>query len=117
MAIAGRSDWDDGRWEWEESPRRDSRSSSRHYQPSPSPMLVGASPDARLVSPWLGGNTPQSGMFINSFGSNVNLIFFFKVKIYSRFVRMRRLDDLGNGLKLVRLKNMIILVWAGQVDP
>ncbi|GKF45571.1 hypothetical protein Tco_0135373, partial [Tanacetum coccineum] len=53
-----RSEWDDGRWEWEESPRRDSRLSSRHYQPSPSPMLVGASPDARLVSPWLGGNTP-----------------------------------------------------------
>ncbi|KAI3720399.1 hypothetical protein L6452_21315 [Arctium lappa] len=58
----GRSDWDDGRWEWEESPRRDSRSSSsRHHQPSPSPMLLGASPDARLVSPWLGSNTPQSG--------------------------------------------------------
>ncbi|GJY64314.1 pre-mRNA-splicing factor ATP-dependent RNA helicase DEAH7 [Tanacetum coccineum] len=56
----GRSDWDNGRWEWEEAPRRDSCSSSRHYQPSPSPMLVGASPDARLVSPWLGGST-QSG--------------------------------------------------------
>lgn len=57
----GRSDWDDGRWEWEDSPRRDNRSSSsRHHQPSPSPMLVGASPDARLVSPWLGGTTPQS---------------------------------------------------------
>ncbi|KAM0047441.1 putative RNA helicase [Helianthus debilis subsp. tardiflorus] len=57
----GRSDWDDGRWEWEDTPGRDGRSSSRPYQPSPSPMLVGASPDARLVSPWLGGNTPQSG--------------------------------------------------------
>eukprot|EP00257_Ricinus_communis_P008936 XP_002527133.2 pre-mRNA-splicing factor ATP-dependent RNA helicase DEAH7 isoform X1 [Ricinus communis] len=57
----GRSDWDDGRWEWEETPRRDSRSnSSRHNQPSPSPMFVGASPDARLVSPWLGGHTPSS---------------------------------------------------------
>lgn len=57
----GRSDWDDGRWEWEETPRRDGRSnSSRHHQPSPSPMYVGASPDARLVSPWLGGNTPNS---------------------------------------------------------
>ncbi|XP_071736415.1 pre-mRNA-splicing factor ATP-dependent RNA helicase DEAH7-like isoform X2 [Rutidosis leptorrhynchoides] len=56
----GRSEWDDGRWEWEESPRRanSSSSSGRHH---PSPMLVGASPDARLVSPWLGGNTPQSG--------------------------------------------------------
>ncbi|KAL4587030.1 hypothetical protein LXL04_011679 [Taraxacum kok-saghyz] len=53
----GRSDWDDGRWEWEESPRHD----SRHRQPSRSPMLLGASPDARLVSPWLGGNnTPMA---------------------------------------------------------
>lgn len=59
--IAGRSDWDDGRWEWEDTPRRDGRnSSSRHHRPSPSPMLVGASPDARLVSPWLGGRTPNS---------------------------------------------------------
>ncbi|BBG95058.1 RNA helicase family protein [Prunus dulcis] len=56
-----RSDWDDGRWEWEESPRRDSYSNtSRRHQPSPSPMLLGASPDARLVSPWLGGYTPHS---------------------------------------------------------
>ncbi|XP_042025035.1 pre-mRNA-splicing factor ATP-dependent RNA helicase DEAH7-like [Salvia splendens] len=61
MRTPGRSDWDDGRWEWEESPRRDGHnSSSRHYRPSPSPMLVGASPDARLVSPWLGGRTPNS---------------------------------------------------------
>ena len=82
VAIVGRPDWVNGRWKWEESPRRDSRSSSRHYQPSTSPMLVGASPDARLGSSWLGDNTPQYGMFINSFGFNVNLIFFFKVKIY-----------------------------------
>ncbi|KAL6969289.1 RNA helicase [Sarracenia purpurea var. burkii] len=59
----GRSDWDDGRWEWEDTPRRDSYSNtSRHHQPSPSPMFIGASPDARLVSPWLGGHTPQSGV-------------------------------------------------------
>lgn len=59
--IAGRSDWDDGRWEWEDTPRRDGYSnSSRRHQPSRSPMLLGASPDARLVSPWLGGNTPHS---------------------------------------------------------
>lgn len=59
--ILGRSEWDDGRWEWEDTPRRDGRSnSSRHHQPSRSPMYVGASPDARLVSPWLGGNTPNS---------------------------------------------------------
>ncbi|KAL1312066.1 hypothetical protein HN51_038700 [Arachis hypogaea] len=51
----GRPDWDDGQWEWEDTPRRDSVSSSRHHQPSPSPMFLGASPDARLVSPWLGG--------------------------------------------------------------
>ncbi|MQM09485.1 hypothetical protein Taro_042358 [Colocasia esculenta] len=56
-----RSDWDDGRWEWEDTPRRDSRSvASRHHRPSPSPMLAVASPDARLVSPWLGGHTPRS---------------------------------------------------------
>ncbi|XLU67466.1 hypothetical protein S245_026519 [Arachis hypogaea] len=56
----GRSDWDDGQWEWEDTPRRDSVSSSRHHQPSPSPMFLGASPDARLASPWSGGNTPYS---------------------------------------------------------
>ncbi|XP_027088374.1 pre-mRNA-splicing factor ATP-dependent RNA helicase DEAH7 isoform X1 [Coffea arabica] len=54
-----RSEWDDGKWEWEDTPRRDSRSSRRH-QPSPSPMFVGASPDARLASPWLGGHTPTA---------------------------------------------------------
>ncbi|XP_010248953.1 PREDICTED: pre-mRNA-splicing factor ATP-dependent RNA helicase DEAH7 [Nelumbo nucifera] len=57
----GRSAWDDGRWEWEDTPRRDSHTASdRYHQPSPSPMLVGASPDVRLVSPWLGGHTPRS---------------------------------------------------------
>ncbi|KZV44090.1 hypothetical protein F511_10761 [Dorcoceras hygrometricum] len=56
-----RSDWDDGRWEWEDTPRRSGYSSgSKHDKPSPSPMLVRASPDARLVSPWLGGRTPNS---------------------------------------------------------
>ncbi|XP_015894382.1 pre-mRNA-splicing factor ATP-dependent RNA helicase DEAH7 [Ziziphus jujuba] len=58
---SGKYDWDDGKWEWEDTPRRDSYSNtSRRYQPSPSPMLIGASPDARLVSPWLGGHTSQS---------------------------------------------------------
>lgn len=57
----GRSDWDDGRWEWEETPRRDGHQTpSNRYQPSPSPMLVGVSPDARLVSPW---QTPRSGVY------------------------------------------------------
>ncbi|XP_061367287.1 pre-mRNA-splicing factor ATP-dependent RNA helicase DEAH7 [Gastrolobium bilobum] len=62
----GRSDWDDGRWEWEDTPRRDSASNSRRHQPSPSPMFVGASPDARLVSPWLGGRTPHSSITSSS---------------------------------------------------
>ncbi|KAL9256976.1 Pre-mRNA-splicing factor ATP-dependent RNA helicase DEAH7-like protein [Drosera capensis] len=57
-----RSDWDDGRWEWEDTPRRDGHSSpnKRHEHPL-SPMFFGSSPDARLVSPWLGGQTPSSG--------------------------------------------------------
>ncbi|CAL9117357.1 unnamed protein product [Musa textilis] len=60
-----RSTWDDGRWEWEDTPRRGSRdnySVPHRYRPSPSPLLAGASPDARLVSPWLGGNTPRSAV-------------------------------------------------------
>ncbi|KAL0372285.1 UNVERIFIED_CONTAM: Pre-splicing factor ATP-dependent RNA helicase DEAH7 [Sesamum calycinum] len=60
MRTPGRSEWDDGRWEWEDTPRRDNRSSSSRHHQHPSPMLVGASPDARLVSPWLGGRTPSS---------------------------------------------------------
>ncbi|KAF3665679.1 hypothetical protein FXO38_09456 [Capsicum annuum] len=58
----GRSEWDDGRWEWQDTPRRDSRSgsSSKRYEPSPSPKFLGASPDSRLVSPWLGDHTPHS---------------------------------------------------------
>ncbi|KAK9090147.1 hypothetical protein Sjap_023324 [Stephania japonica] len=57
----GRSDWDDGRWDWADTPRRDNYSTpGRDHRPSPSPMLIGASPDARLVSPWLGGRTPHS---------------------------------------------------------
>ncbi|KAL8157833.1 pre-mRNA-splicing factor ATP-dependent RNA helicase DEAH7 [Apium graveolens] len=56
-----RSDWDNGRWEWEDTPYRDSRpGSSRRHQPSPAPMLLGASPDVRLVSPWLGGHSSYS---------------------------------------------------------
>ncbi|KAL1803612.1 hypothetical protein ACET3Z_032259 [Daucus carota] len=56
-----RSDWDSGRWEWEDTPYRDSRpGSSRRHQPSPAPMLLGASPDVRLVSPWLGGHSSYS---------------------------------------------------------
>ncbi|KAJ8754552.1 hypothetical protein K2173_005713 [Erythroxylum novogranatense] len=63
----GRSDWDDGRWDWEETPRRDSYSNnSRRHQPSPSPMLIGASPDAHLVSPWFGGQAPHSSGYAAS---------------------------------------------------
>ncbi|KAJ4710869.1 Pre-mRNA-splicing factor ATP-dependent RNA helicase [Melia azedarach] len=60
----GRSDWDDGRWEWEDTPRQEGYSSSnKRYQPSPSPMFVGASPDARLVSPL---STPRSNGYAAS---------------------------------------------------
>lgn len=59
--IAGKCDWDNGNWEWEDTPRRDSYSSTgRCHQPSPSPMLIGASPDARLVSPWFDGRSQHS---------------------------------------------------------
>jgi hypothetical protein len=63
VVIAARSDWDNGRWEWEDTPRRDyrdDRPGSQRHHPTRSPMLAAASPDARLVSPWLGGNTPRS---------------------------------------------------------
>ncbi|KAG6394384.1 hypothetical protein SASPL_144968 [Salvia splendens] len=40
--IVGMSDWDDGRWEWEESPRRDGHdSSSRRCRPTPPLCLLG----------------------------------------------------------------------------
>lgn len=77
FVSAGRSDWDNGRWEWEDTPRRDSVSSSRRHQPSPSPMFVGASPDARLVSPWLGGHTPNSSCMLFQFP---NIVFGFECR-------------------------------------
>ncbi|KAI3877863.1 hypothetical protein MKX03_028749 [Papaver bracteatum] len=59
-----RSDWDDGRWEWEDTPIRDGRCSTpgrRSRRNSPLPMLGGlSSPDGRLVSPWLGSDTPSA---------------------------------------------------------
>ncbi|WCJ19134.1 RNA helicase family protein [Euphorbia peplus] len=58
--MADRSDWDDGRWEWEGTPRRDGHSNPRQQSRPSTPLFVGASPDARLVSPWLGGHTPSS---------------------------------------------------------
>lgn len=66
--LTDKSDWGDEKWEWEDTPHRGSHSAHRHHRPSPSPMLVAASPDARLVSPWLGGQTPHCGniIFINS---------------------------------------------------
>lgn len=76
--VAGRSDWDDGRWEWEESPRRDNYpNTSRRHQPSPAPMLLGASPDARLVSPWLGGHTPGMIFKHQPYWKRTNLDLFF----------------------------------------
>ena len=64
--LAGQSDWDHGRWEWEDTPNWNNCSTtSRYHQPSPPMMLVKASPDARLVSPRLDGYTPRStGMLI-----------------------------------------------------
>ncbi|KAK3188210.1 hypothetical protein Dsin_027771 [Dipteronia sinensis] len=60
----GRSDWNGRRLECEETPCRESHSnSSWHYQPSPSPMLIGVSPDARLVSPL---STPRSSVYAAS---------------------------------------------------
>lgn len=59
--TVGRSDWDHGRWEWEDTPNRSNCStSSRYHQPSPPLMLAEASPDKQLVSPWLDGYTPRS---------------------------------------------------------
>lgn len=62
MQFLARSDWDSGRWEWEDTPRREYRDErpGSQRQPMQSPMLAAASPDARLVSPWLGGSTPRS---------------------------------------------------------
>ncbi|KAK8965643.1 hypothetical protein KSP40_PGU010533 [Platanthera guangdongensis] len=59
-----RSEWDYEKYEWEDTPRRESRDrysvSHRPQYASPSPMLAGASPDTRLVSPYLGGQTPHA---------------------------------------------------------
>ncbi|MCL7039666.1 hypothetical protein MKW94_021830 [Papaver nudicaule] len=61
-AKSGKSDWDDGRWEWEDTPRRHGHSTpSRSHQPSPAPMLGCLSPDGRLVSPWLGDTPSYAG--------------------------------------------------------
>ncbi|PON64161.1 hypothetical protein PanWU01x14_126830 [Parasponia andersonii] len=54
--------WDDGEQEWEED------TAPRDRYPLPSPMFVGASPDATLVSPWFGGHTPRP--YCNHFCSN-----------------------------------------------
>ncbi|KAK4856540.1 hypothetical protein QYF36_018544 [Acer negundo] len=60
----GKSDRNGQQWEWEETPHRESHSnSSWHYQPCPSPMLIGVSPDARLVFPL---STPRSSVYATS---------------------------------------------------
>lgn len=60
----GRSEWDYEKYEWEDTPRQESRDrysvSHRPRYASRSPMLTGASPDTRLVSPYLGGQTPHA---------------------------------------------------------
>lgn len=61
-----RSEWGDERYEWEDTPRRESRdgysASHRPRYPSRSPILAAASPDSRLISPYLGGQTPHSAV-------------------------------------------------------
>ncbi|XP_068656092.1 pre-mRNA-splicing factor ATP-dependent RNA helicase DEAH7 [Aristolochia californica] len=60
--ASGKSEWDDDNWESDGTPHHESHSvAGRHYRPSPFPMLAAGSPDARFVSPWLGGHTPYSG--------------------------------------------------------
>ncbi|KAL4325885.1 hypothetical protein GQ457_11G011660 [Hibiscus cannabinus] len=57
----GISDWDGGRWEWQDKQHQNGYTGSgRRHQPSPAPMFVGTSPDARLVSPWMGSHTPRT---------------------------------------------------------
>ena len=80
--MLARSDWDDGRWEWEDTPRRDyrdDRTGSRRQHQTRSPMLAAASPDARLVSPWLGGNTPRSAGKSSSARISARLLCFYEV--------------------------------------
>lgn len=88
--MLARSDWDDGRWEWEDTPRRDHRDdqpgSRRH--PARSPMLAAASPDARLVSPWSGGNTPRSAGKSSSARISTRLLCFYEVNMLC-FVSMK----------------------------
>jgi hypothetical protein len=80
---AGRSDWDHGRWEWEDTPRRDGVSSSRRHQPSPSPMFVGASPDARLVSPW---HTPHSSCMLFPFPNIIFVFLMSKFDVFNSYI-------------------------------
>ncbi|KAK8591744.1 hypothetical protein V6N13_031776 [Hibiscus sabdariffa] len=56
----GISDWDGGRWECHKPHQNGYTGSGRRHQPSPAPMFVGTSPDARLVSPCMGSHTPRT---------------------------------------------------------
>uniref|UniRef100_A0A3Q7J8G6 Uncharacterized protein n=1 Tax=Solanum lycopersicum TaxID=4081 RepID=A0A3Q7J8G6_SOLLC len=75
IRYKGRSKRDDGRWAWQDTLHRDSRSSSssRRYEPSPLPKFLGASPDSRLVFPWLGDHTPHSAGMV-SVNSNTGVV-------------------------------------------
>ncbi|KAL6511543.1 hypothetical protein OROGR_021140 [Orobanche gracilis] len=56
----GRSDRDDRKWGWEVVSCTESYScNSQPEQPSQSPKFICASPDERLVSPWLGCHSPH----------------------------------------------------------
>eukprot|EP00250_Pteridium_aquilinum_P021702 c25200_g2_i1 orf=163-3891(+) len=64
---SGKSDWDDGRWEWEDTPSRvrtpahDTPSRGRtplHEKSFRSPYIPPSPTESRLVSPWEGDGTP-----------------------------------------------------------
>lgn len=53
-------------------------------------MFVGASPDARLVSPWLGGHTPHSSCMLFQFS---NIIFDLSMSILMDLIPIVDSDD------------------------
>ncbi|KAJ7570096.1 hypothetical protein O6H91_01G106800 [Diphasiastrum complanatum] len=56
----GRSDWDNGRWEWDDTPRRETTPRSESARPPFSPYIPASPAESRLASPWEGVNTPYS---------------------------------------------------------
>jgi pre-mRNA-splicing factor ATP-dependent RNA helicase DHX38/PRP16 len=65
QSPSGRSAWDNGRWEWDDTPRRDQAATpgrERSYappSPAPSGRFIPPSPaESRLPSPWEGSDSP-----------------------------------------------------------